>query len=290
MSDEANDVGEVIGDAASAAQAEEMAALMAGYNNTAVRAEQAPAEVVAEPTATPEEVGPVIEPATPSQATQAPSLADELAALKAKVKSMGGDDPEAVRRMHGEIGEINRTLKRLTDAQPKPEPVKDELTLAIEEAEAIATEFPEMAGPLVKAMKLLNGARAQAPAPEVGDIDTRVANTVTQLREREAIEALVEEHPDYETVRDTPEFKAWEASKTPEFQHKLRNTWNPAVVARGLTEFKESLKTKQKKQDRLASAVVTPGASAQAKPSTLPDEAGLMVGYNSGPKRQIFNR
>ena len=196
-----------------------------------------------------------------------------------------GGDPDSVRKMHGEIGNINRTLKQLTDAQPKPEPVKDELTTAIEDAESIANEFPEIAGPLVKAMKLLNDARAKAPAPQTDDIDTRVASTVAQIRQTEAIEALREEHPDFETVRDLPAFKAWEATKTPEFQEKLRTTWNPAVVARGLTEFKESLKVKQKKQDRLASAVVAPSAATQAKPSTLPDEEGLMVGYNKGPKR-----
>lgn len=279
MSDEANDVGEVQDDAA------ELASLMAGYNNTAVRAEQAPAEVVAEPSANPEEVDPVIEPA-PSQVTQVPSVAEELAALKARVAAMAPNgDPDAVRKLHGEIGNINRTLKQLTDAQPKPEPAKDELTLAIEEAEAIATEFPEMAGPLVKAMKLLNGARAQAPAPQAEDIEGRVASTVAQIRQKEAIDALAEEHPDFETVRDTPEFRAWEATKTPEFQERLRSTWNPAVVARGITEFKDYFKAKQKKQDRLASAVVTPGAATKAKPSTLPDEDGLMVGYNKGLKR-----
>lgn len=284
MSDQANEEVVVVqSEADRAAEAAEMASLMAGYNNTAVRAEEAPAEVVEVPPAAPEEVDPVIEQQT--QTPAAPSLADELAALKAKVKSMGGDDPEAVRKLHGEIGSINRTLKQLTDAQPKPEPVKDELTTAMEDAEAIATEFPEIAGPLVKAMKKLNEARAQAPAPQADDIDTRVATTVTKLRERDAIEALAEEHPDFETVRQTPEFRAWEATKTPEYQERINNTWNPAVVSRALTEFKDSLKTKQKKQDRLAAAVVTPGAPPQARPSTLPDEEGFSVGYNKGPKR-----
>jgi hypothetical protein len=53
-----------------------------------------------------------------------------------------------------------------------------------------------------------------------------------------------------------------------------------------LTEFKESLKAKQKKQDRLESAVVTPSASPRAQPSTLSDEDAAWYGYNGGGKRQ----
>jgi hypothetical protein len=191
--------------------------------------------------------------------------------------------------MHGQIGEINRTLKQLQTSKPEAAPVDDELTAAMKEVDGVAEEYPEVAGPLVKAIKALGTARKQKAEQEPIDIDGRVAARVAELRQKEAIEALAEEHPDYETVRETPEFKTWESTKTPEYQNRLRTTWNPAVVSKGLSEFKESLKTKQKKQDRLAAAVVTPGASQQAKPSTLPDEAGLWAGYNKGPKR-LTNR
>jgi hypothetical protein len=280
MSDQVAEQGEEQDDAAA------MASMMAGYNKTA-RAEPAPAEVSTEPPAEPEntEVANQAPPEPEPEQEQEPtvvSLADELKAFKAKVAS-SSSDPETVRKLHGEIGNINRTLKQL-QAAPKVEaaPVEDELTAALKAAEE--SEFPELTAPLVKAMRAML-AKQDSTKQDPANIDEHVTKAVSKIRERDAIEALAEEHPDFETVRETPEFKAWEKTKAPEFQQRLRTTWNAAVVAKGLTEFKDSLKAKQKKQDRLAAAVVTPGASQQAKPSTLPDEEGLLVGYNKGPKR-----
>ncbi len=259
-----------------------LASAMAGYN---ARGSTPPADVPNEPSVqeaeTPEPAIEEEEPVVPA----AQSLAEQLAELKAQVSTLASDsDPTAVRKLHGEIGDINRTLKQLqVKVDPEPAPVSDELTAAMEAAEKVATEFPELTGPLVAALKVLSTKQAQEPAAQHAVVD--VAGEVAKQRQSDAIEALTEEHPDFQTVRDTPEFKAWEATKTPEYQHKLRNTWNPAVVAKGLSEFKESLRVKQKKQDRLAAAVVTQGTQQQAKPSTLPDEEGAWVGYNKGKKR-----
>lgn len=271
MSDEV--IGQEVQDEAAA-----FADVMAGYEGKA-RVDETPAEV---------EIPEIIpETPVPTEPTQVEKLASELENLKAQVRATAAD-PDTVRRMHGEIGDINRTLKNLQKAAP----VDDELTAAMTDAQKVADEFPELAGPLVKVIKALGAARP-APAEQV-DISGRVSEEVETRLQKNAIEALQEDHPDYETVRTTPEFLAWEKTKTPEYQQKLRSTWNPAVVSRGLTEFKDSLKAlqavKQKKQDRLASAVVAPSASQQSKPSTLPDEEGLWVGYNSGPKRRIMNR
>lgn len=272
MSNAATDQGEEIQNDADA-----LASAMAGYNHTA-RGEQPPADVIAEPSAELED-DPVIEDQLPEPEAQ-PSVADELAALKAKVRAMTGDT-DAVRRLHGEIGDINRTLKQM---QTPAAPVEDDLTAALRDAEAAAVDFPEVVGPLVKALKMsLSRQTPTQSAPE--DIDGRISNEVARIRQKEAIETLSEEHPDYETVRETNEYKTWLASKTPEFQERFTTTWNPAVVAKGLTEFKDSLKTKQRKQDRLAAAVTPQGVPQKAGPSTLPDEAGFAVGYNKGRKR-----
>jgi hypothetical protein len=287
MSDEViNDEGLGPNDAERQAEAEALAQMMAGYSRKEARADEAPADVVTPPSDTPEAVEPVITDRSTNEPQAELSLADQLAALKAQVHAMAGQgEPEAVRKLHGEIGNINRTLKQIQDAQPKPEPVKDELTQALEDAEKIAGDFPEIAGPLVKAMKALKEKSGQPQSFEPADIESRVLTLTEQKLQQQAIEQLAEEHPDYETVRDTPEFKSWEASKTPEFQKRLRETWNPAVVSKALTEFKDSLKAKATKQKRLEAAVVTPGTSGQAKPSTLSDEEALWAGYHKGPKR-----
>lgn len=272
MSNVATEQGEEIQDDAAA-----LASAMAGYNHTA-RGEQPPAGVIAEPSAEPEDI-PDIEEVAPEPEAQ-PSVADELAALKAKVKAMTGDT-DAVRKLHGEIGDINRTLKQM---QTPVAPVEDDLTAALKEAEAAAEDFPEVVGPLVKALKM---SMARQPttqnAPE--DITGRISSEVARIRQQDAMETLSEVHPDYETVRETSEYKSWLAGKTPEFQERFTTTWNPAVVAKGLTEFKDSLKTKQRKQDRLAAAVTPQGVPQKAAPSKLPDEAGFSVGYNKGRKR-----
>lgn len=276
-------------------EAEELAAAMAGYNKDA-RGEQPPADTGAEPPQEEEEQTQVTDeesqestPEPESESDPQPSaaeLAEELKALKAKVYSASGD-AETVRKLHGEIGNINRTLKELQTQSKKQDeaPVEDELTAAIAAAEEAAEDFPEMAGPIVKALKALRSNKPAKAEAEPVNVDERVQTLVSALREQEAKEALVEEHPDYQEVREKQEFKDWLAAKTPEYQTKVQTTWNPAVVSRALTEFKDSLKVRQKKQERLAAAVVTPGSSQQAKPSALPDEQGFFVGYSKGPKR-----
>lgn len=269
---------------------QELASVMAGYKQA--RGDEPPAEVapveqveqeqpaVEEPQEVAEEV---VEPAPELPSVE--TLAEELKALKAKVAA-SANDPD-VRRLHGEIGNINRTLKLL---QTKPEaPVEDDLTAALKEAEKVAEEYPELAGPLVKALKT-SMARGQA-LPDVGNL---VSEEVARIRQIDAIEALREEHPDFDIVRETPEYKTWLANKTPEFQERFLSTWNPAVVSRGLTEFKDSLKVKvqaqERKQHRLATVVTPKGVPASSGPSTIPDEEGLLIGYQSGPKRQILRR
>jgi hypothetical protein len=203
----------------------ELQAAMAGYNKT--RGDEPPVETpveAVEPEDTPVVEEEEVEPPAPEQL-----LATELAELKGKVAELqqSKGDPDAVRKLHGEIGNINRTLKQLQSAKDKDAPADDEVAAALSAAEKAAEEFPELAGPIVKALKVLEKTRATASPQEPVDIDERVtstvASTVAKLRQQDAIEALAEEHPDFRTVRDTPEFKAWLAKKTPEFQERFQH-------------------------------------------------------------------
>lgn len=275
-------------------EAEELASAQAGYGKKA-RSDELPADDQTSQTqdaAAETQTGDAAATAAEQPVVTEPtvtSLADELKALKDKVAASSNSDPEAVRKLHGEIGNINRTLKahesRLQNT-PKGEeaPASDELAAALASAEAAAEEYPEVVGPLVKALKA-SIARQPAAQFKPEDIDERVTTAVSRIRETDAREALMEEHPDFEQVRETPEYKTWLASKPPEFQTRFNTTWNPAVVARALTEFKDSLKTREKKQSRLAAAVTPQGVPQRAGPSTLPDDAGFSVGYNKGRKR-----
>jgi|GEM_PF-2723421 len=256
-------------------EAEELAEVMAGYNQT--RGEQPPVEEVQEPST--EQEDPAIE--VLPEITVA-TLADELRDLKARVAA-SQNDPSDVRKMHGQIGDINRTLQAMQS--PAPAPVTDEGDAALDEA---ASEYPELAGPMVREIKALKARLFQQPVQVQEDPEARRATRQAerqQERQEDAIEALKDEHPDFMTVRDTPEYKTWLSGKPSEFQEKFTSTWNPAVVARGLTDFKASLKVREVKQNRLAGAITPQGVPQKAGLSTLSDDEALWAGYNKGHKR-----
>lgn len=220
------------------------------------------------------------EPETKAPEAQAQQDAmTEVAALKEQIKALSdaGGSKDEVRRLYGEIGNITRTLKQM-QAEPRQAPVSQELTAAMAEAERVASEYPELAQPLVKALKALESARVVAPAP---DIQEQINTAVTKQRQQDAIEALSEEHPDWRTVRGTPEFRTWLTNKPTDYQQRLANTWNPAVVSRAISEFKGAQQAAKTNADRLARAVKPTGTAQRPAPSVLPDEQGFIDGYNS---------
>lgn len=261
-------------------EADELASMMAGYNKT--RGDEPPVEPVAEPSTEQEgqaqaEVPPVIEE---QPTVSVNDLADELKALKSKVASSAGE-PEAIRKLHGEIGNINRTLKQLQT--PASAPDSDDLSAALKDAEAVAAEYPDLAGPLVKVLKASIAAKAVTEAP---DISAAVTAAVTERKRLDDIEALTDEHPDYRDIYASQEFKTWLSTKPAAYQDKLNNTWNPAIASKGLSEFKDARKAQERNKKRLEAAVAPQGMQQRAQPSTLPDDAGFTAGYSKHRKRQ----
>lgn len=233
---------------------------------------------------------PQAEPAGPSVSALASTLEDVRAQLKELRES--GADAATVRKMHGEIGELNRTIKQIKALQKAEAPADDEFAAALESAEKVAQEYPDIAGPLVKAIKVLQS-RAQQPAPAAAEPETpdlqqeptqaNAQPSVEDLRvaaaQEAAIKALDEVHPDRFKVKETPEFKAWFAAKPPEYQTQVNTSWNPAVVAQCFTEFKASLAARKSKQARVEAAVQPTGTPQRSQPTVLPDEAGIERGY-----------
>lgn len=252
---------------------QELSELMAGYEPS--RSEELPEGDVQTETPPDNEV----ETEQPPEITVS-DLSEELKALKEKVAASHGD-ADTVRKLHGEIGNINRTILEMQ--KPPPAPVEDPDAA---ELDALMEEYPDLAGPLIKTLRATQAKLANLQQP-TEDIDQRVAEKIATIRQEEAAETLAIEHPDYKSLPGTPEYESWLSSKPPEFQEKFRTTWNPAVVSRGLTEFKESLKKREAKQERLTAAITPKGVSRQAGASTLTDEEALWAGYNSGHKRQI---
>jgi len=269
-------------------EAEELASMMAGYNKA--RGDEPPVEVAQEPSTeqTEQEAEPAQQPVdAPPAIEEQPKLkvedlAEELKALKAKVSSSAGE-PDAIRKMHGEIGNINRTLKQL---QTPAAPDSNELSAALKDAEAVAEEYPELAGPLVKALKAAIAAdKPRAQPVDAVDFGEKIAQAVIERKRADDIEALADSHPDYREIYASEEFKKWLSAKPAAYQEKLNSTWNPAIASKGLDEFKESRKAQERNKNRLAAAVAPQGMQQRAQPSTLPDEAGFAAGYSKHRKR-----
>jgi hypothetical protein len=281
------------------AEAQAIADAQVGYSGKA-RA-QAPAEPVApvkEPTA-------LADPATPAsdldpddeqpdpqaQAAKPDPTAvvtKQLEDLKAQVRELkaSGADAETVRKMHGDIGEINRTLKQLKALEKAP--ADDELAAALKDAETVAGEYPELAGPLVKAIKAIQSRQPAAPetqeTPAAQPVDVQAVRALAQ--QEAAIKALDEVHPDRHQIKESQEFKAWFASKPPEYQKKVTSSWNPAVVAEPFTDFKAYVAAQQRKKDRLAAAV-TPQGLPRSAPTAISDEEAARIGYERARGKRL---
>lgn len=226
--------------------------------------------------------------------TPATDLVAKLEELKAEVRANASQhSPDSVRKLYGEIGNINRTLQSLQDAMPKPAPVKDSLTAAMEDADRLAEEYPELAGPLVNAMKEVAKTKPVQEAPATVDPDL-IQQQVNQRLRAQAVESLEYEHPDFAQVIDSPEFSKWVDSKPADMQARIRNTENPTLAARFLTEFKDSQRqqqqVQQKKTNRLEQAITPRGAPQPPAKSKLTEDEEIMAGYLRGAPRPIHKR
>ncbi len=294
-------------------EAEAMAAMMAGYNarsgntlpadvpqNQAAQPESIPANDV--PSNAQEDGGqtqPVVE--QPKDAAQL--LEEKLAAFKEEVRAIASSgDPVAVRKLHGEIGDINRKLKQLEPKPaPEPAPVDDELTAAMQGADKVAEDFPELGGPLAVALKAVAKAGNRA-SEQLGmtqeQINEQIEASAKRLqkeaddrRYNDSVVALKAEHPDFATVKDSPEFATWVSTKPADLQNVITYTDNPVLASRYLSEFKDAQRAQQKKQGRLANAVTPTGVPAPTvAPSKMTEAEEIALGYNKVASKSNFRQ
>ena len=215
-----------------------------------------------------------------------PTVDEKLASLQQTIAELNGT-PASVRKIYGELGSIKQALKELREkpaAASEPASPAPELTALLAEVDRVAEEFPDLAGPLANAIKARGSQRQPAAAAAPVQLSDEDFNARYEVRKQaEAREALTEEHDDWETVPSLPEYKDWLKTLDEKSRYRFLNTWNPAVVSKGLTEFKTWRVTAQAakaaKDNRLKSAI-TPAGEGAPTPSQLPDSAGISVGYN----------
>lgn len=295
--DETNGLTEVLeqDEARPEPTAEERSAIDAaksGYSRVkGVRAAQAPApkpqEAASEtppadsPAPAPEASAPAAPEPNPQAAPAAPdvaTLSQHLTELKQQVGQLAAEagTPSAeIRKLQGEIGSINRTLKQLAKSDDAPA----DLAAALAKAEEAAKEYPELVGPLVAVIKAMQhqqqSAPAQEPQPPAAAQESRSPEQIAQEASVNAAKsALLEVHPDFYEMKKTPEFQAWFKAKPAEYQSRIQSTWNPAVLAAMADEHKASLKRKAENTKRLEGAV-TPKGTAATVTSSAPSELDL---------------
>lgn len=285
---------------------DELADLMAGYNAGAAEAPPAASQAeTAQPDAGSHEAqvtaqpGEVEQPSGEDQPQAVPSIEDRLAELKAEIRAQAQNGSQAdVRKLYGEIGAINRTLQELKPAPkpPEPAPVDAELTAAMEGVDRVAEDFAELGAPIASAVKALANKVNSLPAPAAPQavsqeqIDATINARLAEQRRRDAEESLVVDHPDFNTVIRSQAFEAWVSTKPADQQATIRNTQNPLLASRFLTDFKASQQVRQQKQSRLAAAVTPTGVAKPAAPSKLSAEEEIMLGYQQAGPRPLHKR
>lgn len=238
-----------------------------------------------------DEPPPPAEPAPPTEAEQLKAQMDDLKAHVRRLEANGADK-ETVRKMHGEIGEINRYVKQLATAKTEDAPAaEDRLAAALKKAEATATEFPEIGGPFFEAIKELQARLPSQPEPQETPPEPTAPPVDPQQAEelaarKAAIKALDEAHPDRHEIRESAEFKAWFKTKPAEYQKKVTSSWNPVVVAEPFTDFKAYLAARKRKQERLEAAE-TPQGLPRATPTTISDEEAARIGYERARGKRL---
>ena len=252
------------------APSEAMDSMMAGYNKQrGIELEPVVAETPVE------EVEVAVEPPPP------PSVDDRIAELATQVGQMR-ETPTQIAKLHGKSGELNRTIQQLQQAGGAAGEVSADVTKALAEAEAVAADFPELAGPLVNVMKALSAHRPNAAAPvQLPDIPAMVQ----AARVEDAMEILTDDHPDWLELRDspTPEYKSWLGQKDDAWRSRYFGSNNPLYISRQLTEFKtwrDTAQAAQEKKTKRLEGAITPKGEGTPTTSTLPDSAGLTAGYN----------
>lgn len=232
-------------------------------------------------------------PAQPAKSSpEVTELKSTLEDLKAQVKLLAGNgaDAKTVREMHGQIGDINRSLKELAAASKKDAPAaEDKLATAIKKLEASADEYPELGKPFLEAIRELQSRVTPAPAPEVqappAEAAAPAAPAIDLQAERlaaaqeAAIAALNKRHPDRLQLKETPEFKAFIAKwKTPADRERVRTSWDPLEVAEPFDDFKAMRAAQEverkRKQDRLEEAAQPRGTNGTPS-ATQPTDTDL---------------
>lgn len=227
------------------------------------------------------------EPTPEPQVAEAPKALTE-ADMKAALDLFGSRFGGHLDKVFGTLGEVKQKIKEL-------ESLKEKATgISPKARERLSNEFPELAG-------LLFDTEDAASAPAIPAVETpKKEEEVVQPppgNEVMSPEQIVErrllkrDHPDWESVVQTPAFIAWTDTLAQADRDRIRETWDADYVSEKLTEFKAKMKelgesqaqNNQNKKTRLDAAVVPRGMPNQTEvvADDADEEAAMLKAFKS---------
>ena len=196
-----------------------------------------------------------------AKATEVDSLKNELARTRDKLA--------------GRMGEVVQKLNALTQT-PEEEPARPGTRKLAVKLERLKQEYPDLAEMLEQDLAGVElGSEPEVSAESVGKVIDEAFSERDHQRE---LAELQRRHSDWATIRNTPDFRIWDAALPPQKRAKLWSD-NAADVSDMLTEFKEQLaqqRTPKPKTDRLARAVTPKGVPAATGET---DEEAFLAGF-----------
>ena len=208
--------------------------------------------------------------------------ANEFDSLK---EAVGGES----QKIFGKIGELNRKIKELTE-QKAGSPV------TLKSLENLGKDYPDLAEALAKDLESLT-LGAQAASTGMGEedvnklVESRVAGVTDALSITFEKKLISIKHPDWDTKRQSDDYKLWGSTLAPEAKSKLDTSNDGLFISSQLDIFNEwvangkSAGKKSKNKKRLEANVTPNGSPAPTiDESTLSEDDAFEAGRKKARK------
>jgi hypothetical protein len=208
---------------------------------------------------------------------------EQLTAMLAKlpeIDKLGDMTSSELRKVHGKIGELNRTLQELQ----KNSAAKGSLSLAGKSFKRLNEEFPEIAEILAADLNeagFAGGSNDQARLEPL--VNERVLQVQEQMQRDMQMNLLKIQHRDYLDVVKGDDFKVWMQTIPVEDQKQINDTWDAMYLGEKISAFKSWRDKRNEgsfsRKERLQRAITPKGLQQKAQQSALSEEDGFRAAF-----------
>ena len=198
-----------------------------------------------------------------------------------KIDEIGEMTTSEVRKLHGKIGELNRTLQEL---QKTGAGNKATVKLAATHFKRLSEEFPEIAEILAEDLNeagFAGGSDDQARLEPL--VNERVLQVQEQMQKDMQMNLLKIQHRDYLDVVKGDDFKVWMQTIPVEDQKQINDTWDAMYLGEKISEFKAWRDKRNEgslsRRERLQRAITPKGLQQKAQQAALSEEDGFRAAF-----------